>query len=215
VSAPLISLEQVRRILPTCPRTTLEVRHPHLLRALEEVAITTPLRVAAFIAQAAHESAGYTRTVENLNYSAAGLLATWPTRFTQKTAQAYARRPERIANYVYANRHGNGDEASGDGWKYRGRGDIQITFRDNYRACGEALGVDLVAAPELLQLPEYAPRSAAWFWSTRDLNRLADRGLFKDITRRINGGLTGYADRLLYYTRALNVLQPAAQEAVP
>ena len=177
---------------------------PALNVAMNKFAIVTRLRIAAFIAQVGHESGQLTRLVENLNYSAEGLMKTWPSRFDLVRATAAARKPEQIANIVYAGRMGNTEP--GDGWKYRGRGLIQITGRANYAACGEALGLDLLSKPELLELPQYAAMSAAWFWSTKGLNTLADKGDFVKITRRINGGLNGQADRQGLYDKALKVL---------
>ncbi|MBJ2181457.1 glycoside hydrolase family 19 protein [Pseudomonas veronii] len=165
--------------------------------------VGTP-RAAAFIAQVGHESGQLTRLVENLNYSADGLMKTWPSRFDLVRATACARKPEQIANVVYACRMGNA--APGDGWKYRGRGPIQVTGKANYAACGEALGLDLINHPELLEKPQYAAMSAAWFWSANGLNTLADAGDLTKITRRINGGLTGQADRQALYDKALKVL---------
>jgi putative chitinase len=164
--------------------------------------VGTP-RVAAFIAQVGHESGQLTRLVENLNYSAEGLMKTWPSRFDFVRATATARNPEQIANIVYADRMGN--TASGDGWKYRGRGLIQVTGRANYAACGEALGLDLINHPELLEQPQYAAMSAAWLWSANGLNTLADAGDLTKITQRINGGTNGLADRQALYNKALKV----------
>ncbi|HHG5650489.1 TPA: glycoside hydrolase family 19 protein, partial [Pseudomonas aeruginosa] len=149
---------------------------------------------------------------ENLNYSAQGLAATWPSRYRSADGKPnalalnLARHPQAIANNTYALRNGNGDEASGDGWRYRGRGLLQITGRSNYRAAGAGLGQPLEAEPELLEQPEWAALSAAWWWSTRGLNELADQGEFATITRRINGGLNGQAERLALWERAKAVL---------
>jgi putative chitinase len=202
----MITVEQLQSILPQCPKERVEACHPHLLKALEEFGITTPLRIAAFVAQTAHESGEYRLVRENLNYSAAGLLSTFPKRFTKDRATEYARQPEKIACFVYGGRNGNGDEESGDGWRYRGRGYVQITFRDNYRACGERLKADLLSTPELLEQPDFAFRSAGWYWESRKLNELADRRDFKGITLKINGGLNGQRDREQYYNRAKAVL---------
>lgn len=131
-------------------------------------------------------------------------MKTWPSRFDLVRAAAAARKPEQIANIVYAGRMGNTEP--GDGWKYRGRGLFQVTGRANYAACGEALGLDLINQPTLLEQPQYAAMSAAWFWSMKDLNTLADKGDFVKITRRINGGLNGQADRQGLYDKALKVL---------
>lgn len=192
-------LKQVLRKLPDPKRAEYL---PFLNDAAGKFAIETPLRAAAFIAQTAHESAEYSRFIENLNYSAQGLLNTWPKKFTAERAAAYARQPDRIASYVYAGRMGNGDEASGDGWRYRGRGVIQITGKALYQACGSGLGVDLVASPELLEQPPFAFLSAAWFWGSRKLNDLADRDDFVAITKVINGGTNGLEDRQAYYELA-------------
>ncbi|WP_325927410.1 glycoside hydrolase family 19 protein [Pseudomonas mosselii] len=172
-------------------------------------AIVTRLRIAAFLAQIGHESGQLRSLTENLNYSAEALVRTWPSRFTAQTAGVYARKPERIANRVYEGRMGNGPEPSGDGWRYRGRGVLQVTGRDNYRACSEALFSDsrLLNAPELLEHPVYAALSAGWFWQSRGLNALADAGEFLAITKRINGGINGLEDREQLYARALKVLQ--------
>jgi putative chitinase len=157
--------------------------------------IDTEQRTAYFLAQVAHESANFTQLEENLNYSPAGLLATFPTHFTPAESVDFAHDPERIANRAYANRMGNGDEASGDGYLFRGRGLIQLTGRTAYRRCTGGLGVNVEAAPEKLTEPLYASLSAAWYWRSNGCNELADAGLFSSITRRINGGLTGEPQR--------------------
>ncbi len=180
--------------------------------AAERYCIDSAPRLAAFLAQIAHESGRFARLVENLNYSASGLANTWPLRYADMTggpnalALSLSGRPAAIANNAYANRMGNGDEASGDGWRYRGRGLIQITGRDNYYRCGEALDLDLINRPETLEAPLYAALSAGWFWDRNDLNALADRGRLRAITRAINGGEHGLADRLSLYESALSEL---------
>lgn len=179
---------------------------PALDAAMQRFDITTPAREAAFLAQLAHESGELRRWTENLNYGWTGLRKTFPKYFaTDVDAQAYDRKPERIANRVYGDRLGNGPEASGDGWRYRGRGPIQLTGKDNYQACGRAIGVDLVGAPERVETPEVGCLAAAWFWASRGLNALADVGDFKTITRRINGGLIGFEDRAAFWRRAKGV----------
>jgi putative chitinase len=155
-------------------------------------------RITTFLAQAAHESAGFTRFEENLNYSATRLLAVFPKYFDPTAAADYAGEPMRIASRVYADRMGNGDEASGDGWEFRGRGIFMLTGRHNYARCGGGLGVDLVGSPELLTQPLYAALSAGWYWRDRGCNALADAGNFNGCTRRINGGLIGLDDRLAW-----------------
>jgi putative chitinase len=169
---------------------------PWLQGTCKAYEINTPHRIAGFLSQIAHESAGLTRLTENLNYSAEGLMRTWPSRFkTLAFAQQYHRQPQRIANLVYANRMGNGDEASGDGWRYRGRGLKQLTGKTNYAAFSDAIGEDYVAEPDLLLEPVNAALSAGWFWNTNGLNQIADRGDVAAMTRRINGGLIGLEDR--------------------
>ena len=177
---------------------------PVLNTAMSRYQIVGAKRIAAFIAQVGHESGQLTRLVENLNYSADALRKTWPSRFNAELASTAARKPEQIANIAYGNRMGN--TAAGDGWKYRGRGLIQITGKKNYGTCGEALGLDLIAQPELLEKPQHACISAAWFWATSGLNTLADLGAFDTITQRINGGQNGAADRQAQYAKALKVL---------
>jgi putative chitinase len=165
--------------------------------------ISTPARMAAFCAQLAHESGQLQRWTENLSYRWERLRQVFPKYFpSDAEARPFDRQPERIANRVYANRMGNGPETSGDGWRYRGRGPIQLTGKDNYRACGQGIGVDLVADPELLAMPERGCLAAAWFWARSGLNALADAGDFVTITRRINGGLNGLAERREFWERA-------------
>ena len=202
----IITAEQLKRIINTLSEARCKEYLPHLLQTMREFQINTPIRVAAFIAQTAHESAGYSAFLENLNYSAQALLNTWPNRFTPESAVTYARQPEKIANHVYINRLGNGDEASGDGWRYRGRGVIQTTGRVNYQACGTGLGLDLITSPELLEQPLNAFRSAGWYWKSRNCNSFADSDNFAGLTKAINGGLNGLDDRRAYYARAKSVL---------
>ncbi len=207
----LITEQQLLQIFPNAGhRAGFFV--PALNVAMERFGITAPVRVAAFLAQVGHESSQLTRLVENLNYSAQGLAATWPSRYRgadgkpNALALNLARHPQAIANNTYASRNGNGDEASGDGWRYRGRGLLQITGRANYRAAAGGLDQPLEVEPELLEQPEWAALSAAWWWSTHGLNELADRGEFAAITRRINGGLNGQSERLELWERAKAVL---------
>src|SRR5450830_285948 len=198
-----ITEQQLLQILPNAGRQA-GVFVPVLNTAMNRYGIVGAPRAAAFIAQVGHESGQLTRLVENLNYSADGLMKTWPSRFDSVRATAAARNPEQIANIVYAGRMGNA--APGDGWKYRGRRLIQVTGKTNYAACGEALGLDLINQPELLEQPQYAAMSAAWFWSANGLNTLADAGDLTKITQRINGGTNGMADRQALYDKALKVL---------
>ena len=167
--------------------------------------IDTPKRQAAFIGQCSYESANFTRLQENLNYSAQRLTQVWPSRFPYIiAAEPYAHNPEKLANFVYAGRMGNLQD--GDGYTYRGRGLIQITGREMYAKCGNALGIDLIDNPDLLLTPEYATLSAAWFWNKHGLNTLADVQEYGTMTRRINGGITGLDDRIVKITKALEVL---------
>lgn len=168
--------------------------------AMQRFHIDTPLRQAHFLAQAGHESGGFRLLVENLNYSTKGLLATWPKRFNAELAERLARNPEAIANYVYAGRLGN--EQPGDGWRYRGRGLFQLTGRANYRAAGLALALPLEEIPERAEQPGVAALAAAWFWSYRVPAALADNDELVAITRAINGGTLGLADRRARLERA-------------
>lgn len=171
--------------------------------------IETPVRYAMFLAQVAHESGGFKRLEENLNYSAEALLEKWPKRFTATEAQSYARQPERIANRIYAGRIGNRDEASGDGWRFRGRGLIHITGLKNYARCGAAISPVpdfFIKNPEALKRPIYAAESAGWFWRDANCSAAADQGDFELVTRRINGGLNGLEDRLQWWAKAKQIL---------
>lgn len=199
---------QLRAILPACRDVAFWSRE---LQNAVPFGVNTPARWAAFIAQVAHESAQFTRLVEGLSYSVRGLMTTWPQRFPdEKTAQPFARNPEKLANYVYANRLGNGPPESGDGWRFRGRGLIQITGKANYAQAGEAIDRPLLAQPAMLERPTDAVRSAAWFWQSHHLNELADADsldAFEAITRRINGGTTGLAERVLLWRKAQEALR--------
>jgi putative chitinase len=169
--------------------------------------INTPERQAAFIGQCAHESGNFKTLEENLNYKPEALMRVWPSRFPDiATAMKYAHNPEMIANKVYGGRMGNGPEETGDGWKYHGRGLIQLTGKENYANCGSGIGVDLLSNPNLLNTPEYAALSAGWFWGKRGLNLLADSGDIETMTKRINGGLIGLEDRKAKIAKALAVL---------
>lgn len=161
--------------------------------------IDSPLERAAFLAQAGYESNGLRTVEENLNYSAAGLLTVFGKYFDQASAMQYQRNPTSIANRVYANRFGNGDEASGDGWKYRGRGIFQVTFHDNYQMMEDALGIACVDNPDLLLMRQNAAKSAAVFWNRNGLGVLARKRDFDSITQRISGSLrTADKRRILY-----------------
>jgi len=197
---------------------------PSVQAALERFDITSNRQVAAWLAQTAHESGGYTMLTDNLNYRAETLAVCWPNRFAvlgpdkkpvkdakgknQPTAVAksIAGKPELIANLVYSSRMGNGPAESGEGWKYRGRGLKQLTGKDNYTRCGQALGLDLVDNPDLLLEPEGAALSAAWFWSINKCGPLADADDFVGLTKRINGGTIGLEDRQRRYKAVLSSL---------
>lgn len=167
--------------------------------------IGTPKRQAAFIGQCSVESANFTHLQENLNYSAQRLMQVWPSRFPNiSMAQPYANNPEKLANFVYAGRMGNLQD--GDGWKFHGRGLIQLTGRENYANCGSSIGVDIIDNPDLLLTPKYAALSAGWFWNKHGLNLLADAQEYGTMTRRINGGTTGLDERIAKITKALQVL---------
>ena len=169
--------------------------------------INTPQRVAGFVAQTAHESANYKTLIENLNYKAESLMNTWPKRFpTLEIANQYARQPEKIANKVYADRMGNGNEASGDGWRYCGRGLIQLTGKDNYSRFAEYAGIAVEDAPGYIETPRGAVHSACWFWYVNDCNTYADASDIEGLTKRINGGTIGLADRIKHYNHAIDVL---------
>ena len=169
--------------------------------------IDTAIRIAYFMAQVAHESGKFSIIEENLNYSAEGLIATWPSHFTEEIAQQYARQPEKIANYVYANRMGNGDEASGDGWNFRGRGLIQITGRNNYTTMSNYLtNSTILTNPDIVATDtDLVAESAGWFWSANNLNHFADSTDFEGLTKAINGGLNGLADREQWLAKAQQV----------
>jgi len=172
-----------------------------LSEACEKFGVDSKLRLAMFLAQASHESMGFRRTEENLNYSAQGLLLTFPTHFNAQSAVSYGHKPMAIANRVYANRMGNSDERSGDGYKYRGRGYIQLTGKAMYEEFSQAMGEDI--NPDSLATPRLASMSAAWFWNENHLNAYADKGDVAGATRRINGGLNGLAEREALYKKAI------------
>lgn len=176
-----------------------------LNETFEKYEINTPKRQACFIGQCMHESGGFKFLKENLNYSASALMRTWPSRFPDiDTAEKYERNPEKIANKVYGGRMGNTEE--GDGAKYIGRGLIQLTGKENYANCGLGLGVDLLGNPDWLSNPEYASLSAGWFWNKKNLNQYADNMDIETMTKRINGGSIGIADRTAKINKVLDLL---------
>ena len=187
------------------------VVYSELPSVMNQFSINTPLRLAHFLSQCAHESGNWKFTVENLNYSANGLMMTFKKYFpTSQLAEQYARKPQLIASRVYASRMGNGNEASQDGWRYRGRGYIQLTGKNNYTAFNIFVPENVVDNPDLVAT-KFPLTSAGWFWHTRNLNRIADRGSTADIVRavtvQINGGTNGLSDRITkfgQYFRALS-----------
>ena len=169
--------------------------------------INTPLLQAAFIGQCGHECGNFKILEENLNYRAATLMKLWPKRFpTQEIANEYSGKPSRIANKVYASRMGNRDESSGDGYRFRGRGCIQLTGSDNYHHAGSSLGVDFWANPDLVATPKYAALTAGWFWDTHKCNDATQAQDWVKLTKIINGGIIGIEERLKHINQALSVL---------
>lgn len=218
----LLTIPGLLRVMPRCAPIATAFIGP-INQALIKWGITTGPSVAAFLGQAAHESNELLTLEENLHYTAERLCAVWPRRFwmpksdgpdalaevcpaDKEPAQVYEGNPEAIANAIYANRLGNGDRESGDGWRYRGRGIFQLTGRTNYKAYEDASGVTVIDIPDLLFDPIFASDSAGWFWNKHGLTALADRGDFEGITRIINGGLHGLPQRETYWKRALAML---------
>jgi putative chitinase len=207
-----LSAQQLLRFLPNLTNSLVWI--DALNGACPRFGITSNIRMAAFLAQVAYESAEFSHLIENLNYSAPRLMQVFPKYFpTIELAREYERQPEKIANRVYANRLGNGDAASGDGWRFRGRGLIQLTGRDNYRETGAALHLPLEVAPDEVAQPNTAALTAGQFWASHSLNLLADLNTeeaFDRISRRINGGNHGLAARRAYWTRAKTALVQGA-----
>ena len=176
----------------------------------EKFGINTSLRLAHFLAQAGHESGGFKLTKESLNYSADRLKVVFKKYFTAESAAEYQRKPEKIGNIVYANRMGNGNQASGEGYKFRGRGYIQLTGKENYSAFDKVVEDDILANPELVAT-KYPLLSAAWFWSKNNLNTIADQGATDEVvakvTKRVNGGAIGLPDRLKHFKEYHNLLK--------
>lgn len=204
----MLTEAQLKQMIPRNPY--VPYWHHALEQLLPDYDLTTPQRIAAFIAQCAHESGGFTALKENLNYKPAALRRIFPKYFpTDELAQAYCAKPDKqsaIANRIYANRMGNGDESSGDGSAFRGRGLIQLTGRANYQAFADSLEMDIADVPEYLETFEGAAQSACWFWEVNNLNRFADKGDIKGLTKAINGGYIGLEDRIKHYEHALHVM---------
>jgi putative chitinase len=202
-----LTKEQLKQLLPKNPY--IDQWYNALSQLLPDYEINTPQRIAAFLAQCAHESGEFTALKENLNYRAVTLRKIFPKYFpTDEIANQYANLPnkqEAIANRVYANRMGNGDESSGDGFRYCGRGLIQLTGKDNYSWFAASIGISPDEASEYLQTFEGAAQSACWFWEQNNLNAFADAGDILGMTKRINGGTIGLDDRIAHYKHALQV----------
>ena len=199
------TLEHLRQIFG--PNAYLSYWYEALCDICPEYEINSKKRLAAFIAQCAHESANFTALRENLNYRAQSLMNTWPTRFpTLEVAKKYEKNPEKIANKVYANRMGNRGEASGDGWRYIGRGLIQLTGKENYQWFAASLQMDVKDLPEYMSTFEGAVQSACFFWELNSLNKEADSGDIKTMTKKINGGFIGLEDRIERYQHVMKIL---------
>jgi len=199
-----ITQQQLAQILPGNPY--IEHWMDALNKILPDYDISTPQRVAAFLGETYVESAGYTALHENLNYTAQSLCRVWPSHFTADIADQYAHNPERIANRAYAGRMGNGDEASGDGWNFCGRGLIQVTGRNNYQAFADSLQMNIADVPAFLQTFEGAIQSATAFWETNNLNQFADSWNIQKLSIKINGGELGLPERIAQCNHALQVL---------
>lgn len=201
----ILSDEQLAQLIPGNPYIT--EWYEALSQCLPDYDINTPQRVAAFIAQCAHESGGFRVLKENLNYRAVTLRKVFPKYFpNDQIAAQYAGKQEMIANKVYANRMGNGDEDSGDGFRYCGRGLIQLTGKQNYQNFADSIETPVEDIPEYLATFEGAVQSACWFWENNNLNQWADSGDILTLTKRINGGTIGLEDRIKHYNHALHVL---------
>jgi putative chitinase len=204
----MITLELLKAIAPKTKQNVLE----QYVGPLDEVAKYYDMydnvhRAAGFVAQTAHESGGFNFIKENLNYSASGLVKTFPKYFTQETAEAYQHQPEKIASRIYANRMGNGDEASGDGYRFCGRGLIQLTGRSNYTKFSGDLGISVEDCVTYIETAEGATSSAGWFWDNNNLNQYCDSDDFVMLTKRINGGTIGIEERKRLYQIVLSTLQ--------
>lgn len=203
-----LTKDQLKQLLPKNPY--IDQWHKALSQLLPDYEINTPQRIAAFMAQCSHESGGFMFLSENLNYKPATLRKIFPKYFPDDAiANTYCSKPnkaEAIANRVYANRMGNGDEASGDGYRYRGRGLIQVTGKQNYTWFAASLQITPEEAADYMQTFEGAAQSACWFWESNNLNQWADKGDIVTLTKRINGGTIGLDDRIKHYEHALHVL---------
>lgn len=204
-----LTKDQLQHLIPS--NKNIDEWYAALSRFLPEYEIDTKERIAAFISQCAHESAEFTALRENLNYRASVLCTKFKKYFpTEEFAKSYVNRPDKqeaIANRIYANRMGNGDEASGDGFRYRGRGLIQITGKDNYTRFADSIGIPVKVAANYLETIDGAVESACWFWKINKLNDLADQGNIEKMTKVINGGYNGLEERKARYEEALSILE--------
>jgi putative chitinase len=200
----ILSQDQLAQIIPGNPY--IEHWYKALSEALPDYDINSPQRVASFLAQCGHESGGFTAIKENLNYKAESLVRVWPRYFNTGNANDYAHNQEKIANRAYANRMGNGDEASGDGYRFCGRGLIQLTGRSNYQAFADSIQEDINNLPDYLATFEGCVQSACWFWEANNLNQYADNYDLLTMTKKINGGTLGLDDRTARYKKALAIM---------
>jgi putative chitinase len=201
----ILSQDQLAQIIPGNPY--VDHWYTALSQALPDYDINTPQRVAAFLAQCGHESGGFTAIKENLNYKAESLVRVWPKYFpNMDVANQYAHNQEKIANRAYANRMGNGPEESGDGYRFCGRGLIQLTGRSNYQAFADSIETDINDLPEYLATFEGCVQSACWFWEANNLNQYADNFDLVTMTKKINGGTLGLDDRTARYKKALQIM---------
>ena len=205
----MITLEILQKLCPKTKASVLQLYAEPLHEVAEYYEMYENInRAAGFLAQTAHESGAYNFVKENLNYNAKGLMTTFKRYFPDEaTAKQYEKKPEMIANRVYSNRMGNGDEASGDGWRFCGRGLIQLTGRNNYTKFAADLGVSIDECVNYMTTPQGAVSSAGWFWDQNDLNQYCDKNDFVTLTKRINGGTIGLEDRQHHYQLALQLLQ--------
>ena len=200
----ILSQDQLAQIIPGNPY--IEHWYKALSEALPDYDINSPQRVASFLAQCGHESGGFTAIKENLNYKAESLVRVWPKYFNASNANDYAHNQEKIDNRAYANRMGNGDEASGDGYRFCGRGLIQLTGRSNYQAFADSIQEDINNLPDYLATFEGCVQSACWFWEANNLNQYADNYDLLTMTKKINGGTLGLDDRTARYKKALQIM---------
>lgn len=210
----MVTRAQLKELYPRATDTLLDAMANQIGGLFQQFGITTPLRIQFFLAQIGHESGGGTVREENMNYRAARIREVWPTRFaSEAAAKPFAHQPEKLANKVYADRMGNGPPESGDGFRFRGRGLIQITGRDGYKNVGREAGLELVGSPQLAFEPKHALLIACAFWKWKGVNTVCDTGNFVNVTKRINGGTVGLADRRAWLDKVRRVLAPSAGAA--